>query len=205
MRSQRTLLTLVRHGQTSANIDGVWHGSSDTPLTDHGERQAKRTAAFLETHGRDATVVYSSPLMRARHTAEPIAEKLGLELRIDPDLSEYDIGEWEGKSFQELQEVHQLWHHIATDPDFAPHGGESPRQVIARVSECLRRLAATHPQERIIAVTHGGALAMGLGALLGEQESSWSRVMRNCGVTDLAMDPTPELVSFNLEAHLDGL
>ena len=71
----RTVLTLVRHGQTSANLDGVWHGSSDTPLTPHGERQAERVAHFLGDHSADATVVYTSPLQRARRTASPIAER----------------------------------------------------------------------------------------------------------------------------------
>ena len=81
----RGIVTLVRHGQTSANIDQVWHGSSDTPLTPFGALQAQRVARFLDGHSGDATVVYSSPLTRARHTAEPIAQQLGLEVRIEEE------------------------------------------------------------------------------------------------------------------------
>jgi broad specificity phosphatase PhoE len=206
----RTVLTLVRHGQTSANLDGVWHGSSDTPLTPHGELQAARVAHFLGDHSADATVVYTSPLQRARRTARPIAERLGLELRVDDDLREYDIGAWEGMSFRELHEVHGLWHHIATDPDYAPHGGESPRQVVLRLTRCLQRIAAAHPRERVIAVAHGGALSLALSALLdpdrrAASDAMGSRVMKNCAVSELALEPAPELLSFNLEAHLAGL
>ena len=64
----RTVLTLVRHGETSANLDGVWHGSTDTPLTERGRRQAERVAGFLAQRHRDATALYSSHLpARPRH------------------------------------------------------------------------------------------------------------------------------------------
>ncbi len=201
----RTILTLVRHGQTSANLDAVWHGSSDTPLTEHGEAQAARVADFLSDHGADATAVYCSPLARARHTAEPIAKRLGVPMHLEPDLSEYDIGRWEGLSFKELNDTHRLWHHIARDPDWAPHGGESPRQVVTRFTTCLRRLAQKHPTERIIAVSHGGALSLALADILGPGTDPFSLMMVNCAVSDLVLEPRPEFLNFNLNAHLEDL
>ena len=197
----RTILTIVRHGQTSANIDHVWHGSTDTPLTALGERQAERVATYLAAHKRDATRIYASPLTRARNTAAPIAAKLGLEPTFDADLREFGIGAWEGKSAKELHEVHDLWHHIETNPDYRPHGGESPRQVTLRMTGCLRALCARHPGERLIVVTHGGAVALALGALLSAQKR-FSHVMKNCAVTELALEPVPELISFDIDAHL---
>jgi probable phosphoglycerate mutase len=201
----QTILTLVRHGETSANLDGIWHGSTDTPLTERGLAQAERLAAFARERFRDAAAVYSSDLQRARFTAEPVATELQVELRIEKDLREYDLGAWEGKSYRELYLRHRLWHRIRKDPDFAPHGGESPRQVSERFTRAVRRIAAQHPGERVIAVSHGGALSMALGALLDGDYTSWRPVMDNGAVSELIVEPTPALLSFNVVEHLEGI
>ena len=161
MADTQTNLTIVRHGQTSANIDGVWHGSIDTPLTDHGRRQAEATGRFIvdALHpARPVGRIYASPLARARHTAEAIAAPLGLEPAVDADLAEYDLGEWEGLSFSHLFREKKLFENMAKDPEYAPHGGESPLAVGRRLSGALRRIAAAHPGERVVVVSHGGAL-----------------------------------------------
>lgn len=201
----RTILTLARHGETSANFDGVWHGSTDTPLTERGLLQAARLAAFARERFCEAGAVYSSHLQRARLTAEPIAAELKLELRIEEDLREFDLGAWEGKSYRELYEQHRLWHHMRADPEFAPHGGESPRQVSERFTRAMRRIVARHPGERVIVVSHAGALSMALGSLLDGDYTSWRRVMDNGAVSELVIDPEPSLLSFNLVEHLEGI
>jgi probable phosphoglycerate mutase len=201
----RTLLTLVRHGETAANLDGVWHGSIDTQLTDRGRRQAERVASFLAARHQDATALYSSHLTRARDTAGAIAAQLGLVPMIDKDLAEYDLGSWEGLSYAELHKTHRLWDRMKEDPDFAPHGGESPRQVTERITGSLRRIAAQHPGERAIVVVHGGALSMALAAILDGDYTQWKRVMQNCAVSELVLEPEPALLSFNLIEHLDGI
>jgi broad specificity phosphatase PhoE len=201
----QAILTLVRHGETSANIDGVWHGATDTALTERGLAQAERVARYLEEHHGDATAIYSSHLRRARDTARAIGAVTGRQLHIDQDLREFDLGSWEGKTFEELYHEQRLWDHMRTDPDFAPHGGESPRQVALRSSAALRRIARTHRGERVIVVAHGGALSLGLGVLLEGDYARWQRVMDNCAVSELVLEPAPELLSFNHVAHLDGL
>ena len=118
--TRHTVLTLVRHGETSANIDGVWHGSTDTPLTQRGHEQASRVAAYAAVACRDSVALYSSPLQRARDTAGAMGRLLNLELRIEPDLAEYDLGSWEGKTYAELHTEHRLWDRMRDDPDFAP-------------------------------------------------------------------------------------
>jgi probable phosphoglycerate mutase len=199
---RQTTLTLVRHGETPANLDGVWHGSIDTELTDRGQRQALRVARYLESRHGDATALYCSPLRRARETAEAIGSALGLAPHLDPDLREYDLGRWEGKTYQELAREHRLWHHMKRDPDFAPHGGESPRGVAVRFSEALGRIAAAHPIQRVIVVGHGGALSLALALLLDGDYTRWNRVMDNCAVSELVLEPTPSLLSFNHTQHL---
>jgi broad specificity phosphatase PhoE len=202
MSSDRTLLTIVRHGQTSANIDRVWHGSTNTPLTDFGRGQAAAAAAFIEANHQPVRNVYASPLDRAHHTAEAIAARLDLVPRIDPGLAEYDLGEWEGLSFEHLYNEKRLFHHMRADPHYRPHGGESPKQVGDRLVEALRRIATRHPGERVVVVSHGGALSIAFGLLLDNDYGSWRRVMDNCAITELVLDPAPELVTFNVTGHL---
>jgi broad specificity phosphatase PhoE len=201
----RTVLTLVRHGETSANLDGVWHGSTDTQLTERGRRQAERVADFLARRHRDASALYSSPLVRARDTAGVISTQLGLPLEIDPDLAEYHLGSWEGLSYADLHHKHRLWERMKEDPDFAPHGGESPRTVVERLTSSLRRISARHADQRVVVVAHGGALSMVLAALLDGDYSQWKRVMHNCAVSELVIEPAPALLSFNVTEHLEGV
>ncbi|MCG8587665.1 MAG: histidine phosphatase family protein [Proteobacteria bacterium] len=198
-------LLIVRHGETSANLDGVWHGSTDTALTERGLAQAQRVAAYLGDHARDVGALYSSPLERARHTAAAIGRSLGIEAAIHRQLGEYDLGRWEGKTFRELHDEHRLWEHMRRDPDFAPHGGESPRGVALRMLGALRDIARAHAGERAIVVSHGGALSLAFGTLLEGAEGRWTGVMDNCAVSELVLEPQPELVRFNETGHLEGV
>src|SRR5690606_19677200 len=95
-------LLMVRHGQTRANIDKVWHGITDTALTDLGHEQARRLGDYFQ---RIATpdVIYASPLQRARDTAKAIAERHRLELNLDERLIEFSLGEWEGIKFDDIE------------------------------------------------------------------------------------------------------
>ncbi len=200
-----TTLTIVRHGQTSANTAGLWHGSTDTPLTAHGERQAERVALHLARTRGDASALYASTLTRAQRTAAPIAARLGLPVRADASLCEYDLGTWEGRSYSELIREHQLFERMARDPDWRPGDGESARGVATRIARVLREIAERHRGERVVVVTHGGALTLGLGLLLDRDPSTWRRVMDNAAVTDLLLEPEPRLHRFNESHHLDGL
>jgi probable phosphoglycerate mutase len=197
-------LLLVRHGETSANLDGVWHGSTDTPLTPRGHAQAGRVAERLARECADATAIYTSDLQRARDTATPIARALGLRLATEPGLREYDLGSWEGKTYRELHEQHRLWDHMRADPHYAPHGGESPLAVAQRITGALRRIASSHADARVVVVSHGGALSLAFGLLLDDDYSRWRRVMDNCAVTELRLEPL-ELLRFNDTSHLDAL
>jgi probable phosphoglycerate mutase len=181
--SGRTILTLVRHGETTANAEGVWHGSIDTQLTERGLRQAEQVARHLADTRPGAAAVYASPL-------------------IEPDLTEYHLGSLEGVSYRELTAKHRLFERMREEPDHSPGGGESPRQVAERYAGAFRRIAAAHPGENPIVVAHGGALTLGLALLVDGDVTSWRNVMKNCAVSDLRMDPPPELLSFNHTDHL---
>ncbi len=200
-----TLVTLVRHGQTRANLDGVWHGSTDTALTDTGHRQADRAGLHLARTRPGLHAVYASPLQRAHRTAAAIAGRQELAVETVDDLREYDLGEWEGKTYSELGKEHRLFERMAAEPDWRPGGGESARAVAERLGSAIASLAQRHAGERIGIVTHGGALTLALSWLLDGEASSWRRVVDNASVTDLVFAPTPSLRRLNHTAHLRGL
>jgi broad specificity phosphatase PhoE len=203
--NDRTILTLVRHGETPANLESVWHGSVDTPLTERGVAQAERVASYLAEHHSEASALYSSPLQRAQKTAAPIGRELGLENSVEADLTEFHLGSWEGVSYAELATTHKLWENMSRDPDFAPHGGESPSQVAQRFSGVLRDLCERHRGERVVVVTHGGALSIGLAMLIDGVHGGWAGVMNNCAVSELVLEPQPKLLRFNHTEHLEDL
>lgn len=203
--SQRaTSLVVVRHGETSANTDGVWHGSTDTPLTARGHAQARCVAERLARECSDVVAIYSSDLRRALDTATPIARALGLEVQTERGLREYDLGSWEGKTYRELLTEHRLWDHMRADPHYAPHGGESPLGVAERLCATLRAIALRHERSRVVVVSHGGALSLAFGLLLDRDYGQWRRVMDNCAVTELTLEPLA-LLRFNDKTHLDAL
>jgi probable phosphoglycerate mutase len=90
----RTLVYLVRHGQTPLNESGVLRGLLDPPLDETGHQQAARLAAALGP--RTPRAVIASPLLRARQTAQPIAGRAGLDVTADEHLLDRDYGQWSG-------------------------------------------------------------------------------------------------------------
>lgn len=193
---ERTVLTLVRHGQTAANTGGIWHGSTDTPLSDHGREQATRVAGGIRKRFQPAAI-YASDLQRAHDTARAISAAVGVEIQLETGLREYDLGTWEGRSYRELFDKEDLWENMKKDPDFAPHGGESPRQVTQRLVGALQDIARRHPGERVVCVSHGGAMSMAMGHILDGDYSQWKRILDNCSVAEIALEQEPELLCFN--------
>jgi broad specificity phosphatase PhoE len=203
--SDRTLFTLVRHGETAANTGGVWHGSTDTPLSDRGRLQAARVAEHLAAAHDDAAALYTSPLERARHTAEAIGRALELAPRVEPGIGEYHLGSWEGTTYEKLLKEHQLWQNMQRDPDWKPHGGESARDVVDRFRAALAAIAERHPAERVIVVSHGGAMSLFMSAVLRGRLGEWYDPMRNCAISELVLAPAPELIRFDVADHLEGV
>jgi broad specificity phosphatase PhoE len=198
------VLALVRHGEIRANVERIWHGSIDSPLTQRGEEQARRVAEHLALEPADARALYASPLRRARDTAAAIGDRLGLMPSVDAALSEYDLGEWEGLSYRTLGERHDFFRRVMADPAFAPPGGESLHSVVERTLGALRRLARDHAGERVIVVGHGGVFGLGLAVLLEGSHGAWGDYqVANCSVTEFVLEPEPRLLCFNRTEHLE--
>jgi probable phosphoglycerate mutase len=108
-------------------------------------------------------------------------------------------------SYAKLMREHRIFERMRSEPDWQPGGGESARQVAERLGARIAAIAMQHAGERVIVVTHGGALALALGWLIDREVSAWRRVMHNCAVSDLVFDPEPSLLCFNEVTHLEGL
>lgn len=199
-----THIILVRHGQIQANVDKLWHGWTDSHLTPEGRQQASLAGQRLAKEHDDITAVYASPLQRTRDTAAAIAEALQHQVAVHEDLKEYGIGQLEGESFSDLHKVHNFFEKVNKDQHYAPDGGESFHNVSTRVTAALRELAARHPGEKIVAVSHGAAMALALASILHDDPYAWDKYFfHNTGVTELVLSDEPQLIRFNCYAHLE--
>ena len=157
-----TELWLIRHGETDWNRDGLYQGRADIPLNATGLEQARATAQRIAASGQRFDALYSSPLSRARQTAEETARCLGLPIRFDPRLEEINQGEWTGKNYTEV--VAQFGDPRKADGaresifTRAP-GGESVAEVAERISLAAADIAAQHPGQTVLIFSHGLALA----------------------------------------------
>ena len=192
-------LLLIRHGQTHANIDQIWHGVTDTPLTDEGRFQAQRMGRHVHSTYSAPSTVYASQLQRAVHTAG----ELGREVVSDPRLQEMDNGEWEETDFRFLQGEHDFFKRFSTEDDFCAPGGESRADVLHRMLAVLSEIAETHADETVAVVSHGIAISVTLAHLELGDSSQWVQYNpHNTGVSVLRI-PKLELLDFNLTEHLD--
>jgi len=158
-----TQILFIRHGETPWNRIKRIQGHIDIALAETGVEQAARLAGRLAREARDGArldAIYSSDLQRARQTAQPSADALGLPVRLDAGLRERAYGVFQGHDSAEIAEkfpdAHAQWQ--TRDPGFEPAGGESHRAFHHRVLHALAPIVAAHPGGRIAVVTHGGVL-----------------------------------------------
>lgn len=158
---------LIRHGQTDPNAQGRWLGSTDRPLNSVGLAQAGAAAGWF-AH-LDPVAIWSSPLARARQTADPVAALTGTTVHTDPRLAEMDFGWCEEKTWQEIEAVHpELWAWRRGEHDCRwGVSGETGAEVSARMSASLAEIDAATPAGTILVFSHGTAIRMGIGGLLG--------------------------------------
>ena len=155
-----TRLIVVRHGETAWNVDTRIQGHLDIPLNATGLWQARQLGDALA--GEAISAIYTSDLLRARWTAQAVADATGAALVDEPGLRERAFGSFQGRTFAEVETEHpeQARRWRQRDPDYAPDGGESLRVLRERVVDTTHRLAARHPGELVLLVTHGGVLAV---------------------------------------------
>ncbi|MEW1550693.1 bifunctional RNase H/acid phosphatase [Streptomyces tsukubensis] len=152
-----TTLVLLRHGETALTPEKRFSGSGggDPELSPVGRRQAEAVAAALAARGTVQEIV-SSPLRRCRETAEAVAARLGLDVRIEDGLRETDFGAWEGLTFAEVQQRHpdDLAAWLSSAKAAPTGGGESFTSVSRRVAAARDRIIARSPGRTVLLVTH---------------------------------------------------
>lgn len=162
-----TKLILVRHGQTVWNHEMKYQGHADIELSPIGRQQAARVARRL----RDipVTAVYTSDLKRAFDTARIIAAAHNLPVVAMPQLREIKFGDWEGLT---SEEINCRWpdciRRLYTEPEtLTIPGGETFRQLKERAQQAVTTMVQRHPDETVVAVSHGGTIRTIICAALG--------------------------------------
>ncbi len=181
-----TLLILIRHGETEGNVQQVWHGALDAPLTVRGQLQVAATARYMAQLVQQYPVdaFYVSPLARAQSTAAAIAQAIAHLPIIESDLREFDLGDWEGRSFADLKAQENLWGRWQADPGFAPPNGESPSSFNRRAVAVMQKLVTAHPHQTLLVVTHGALLSSVLATWFGTGAGDWRHFeAHNCAVS----------------------
>jgi probable phosphoglycerate mutase len=193
-------LLLIRHGENDylkknklpGHIPGIL-------LNERGHEQAADLAQTLSKLPIKA--IYSSPLERAVETAEPLAQSLGLEIQLRPDLTDTDVGEWEGRSWKSLGRT-RIWKVIQQSPSqFQFPSGETFVQVQKRVVATLDAIVCTHADELIAVFFHADPIKLAVAHYLGLPLDNFQRLTANTGsVTILNIhNSAAKLLALNLK------
>jgi probable phosphoglycerate mutase len=153
-----TRILAVRHGETAWNADTRLQGQTDISLNATGQEQARRLAEALA--GEDIDAIIASDLVRARDTAQAVADRQGMTLATDAGLRERSFGIFEGHTYAEVE---RLWPEESArwrrrEPEFGAEGGETLQGFYDRCVATATQLAETHPGRTLLLVTHGGVL-----------------------------------------------
>jgi len=209
MNHSTTLLYLIRHGATDANLRKPYllQGQhSDLALSPTGRRQAESAAGVLD--GCAVRAVYSSPLRRARDTAEIVAARQHIPVQSIDGLTECNVGEWEGLSWQEVRQRDPLY--LATfEADLAnvPYrNGESFQLVQDRAVPTIDRLVR-ECRGNLAVVTHNIVGRVFVAHVLGLPIAQARRIrLDNGGISIFSYtDQSPRLVTLNTVLHLDSV
>ena len=186
-----TRIYLVRHGQTAWNKEEIFRGRTDVPLNETGLREAQLAGEYFRE--MDLRAVYSSPLLRARETAQKIAEVQRLEVRPLQGIIDMCFGAWEGQSLKEVQEKDgerfQQWKnepHLVKIP-----GGETLDEVRERAMGALEDTIQSHSGKTLLFVSHRVVNKVILCSILGLDNSHFWQI---------GQDAT----AINLIQHRDG-
>jgi probable phosphoglycerate mutase len=209
-----TEFIIVRHGQTPWNVERRIQGWRDIDLNDVGHQQAQLLAEhLLQSDNKHLAIeaIYSSDLARARQTAQAIAQALNLPLELVDGLRERNYGVLEGVLFDLMHQHHpelaQVWQ--SRDPDGVIPEAETLRTFTSRVKTAIETLTLRHPKNRVMVVTHGGAMDILWRAATGTPiEAPRSAPLLNASINRISVTPTDQgfqwsLIEWGNVTHLE--
>lgn len=201
-------LYLVRHGQTVWNSSGKYQGRTDVALSEKGLAQAEKTVERFRSVHLDGVI--ASPLMRAADTARGIAETHGLPLETDSRLMELSFGDWEGKTYDEIEKIwpgmiEAMYHDAGT---LKLPNGESFEDCQTRCMEAVNEIIQRGDSKSYAIVCHGAALRTIICALiLIPLARSWNLALSNASISQVNIYPGDMnmLYTLNDTSHLGEL
>jgi broad specificity phosphatase PhoE len=197
------LLYLIRHAESIFNAEGRIQGHANVPLSPLGRMQSEALAAALARLPVEA--IYSSPLERARETAEPLARRLGREIRFEPRLIEINAGIFQGQRGDELDELfpEEMARWRSGDPDWTIPGGESRRDLMLRGRAAIDAILAEKHKLAVV-VSHGGLISGAIKSLLEIPARRHPFVLENASISRLEIREggVLKVLSLNQVDHL---
>lgn len=212
-------IVLVRHGQSTANAEGVWQGQLEFPLSGLGRAQASRAGKALASSGA-VSGLYTSPLARAFETAELIrdelrsAGKFSGDLVAVPDLTERHGGLLQGRPFEQTRaenpELISKFRSLPEEEAWSLVGAETDAELMTRFGRAVSDIRSRHAggPARAVIVAHGGVLRAFLRATFGGEVLPDTARAPNASLTRVAWEPhaeAPELLELASVSHLEGL
>ncbi|CAB4884338.1 unannotated protein [freshwater metagenome] len=201
-----TTIHFIRHGETILTPTRKFSGTGalDPELTEDGLAQAERVAA--EVVKLKPEVLISSPLKRARQTADAIAQTTSLEVIEDTDWYELSFGTWDGKSIEEVKnetpDDYQAW---LDSSSYGPGGGESYDEARIRIDAALEKVVAEYPGKSIVVVTHNGVIKSAVNIVIdGPNDGVFHMDATPCSISTISIWPSDglrALRSFNERGH----
>jgi probable phosphoglycerate mutase len=179
-----TRIILVRHGQTAWNREERFRGHADIPLDETGFAQAKATAARIAAQWKP-DAVYAGPLSRTIQTAEATAHEFNLAVQVEEGLIDVDCGEWQGLTPEEArrQWPAEFEMFLHSPKDFVFPGGEALEAARLRAIRRVEELAARHPDQTLVLVSHTALNRLILLSVLGlDSRSFWRIGQATCAI-----------------------
>jgi len=180
-----TRVYLLRHGETKWNIEKVFRGRSEIPLTDTGKKQAELAAAHLKP--KAIQYIYTSPLSRAKETADIVGKILDIKPVVDEHFTGLAFGPWQGKPHKEIKEKFPDLYRVYKDEfhNLRLEGAETLQKAFDRCMTALVDIEKKHPDANVLIISHRVICKLMILGILGLGPPQFYRVkLDTCGLSE---------------------